>query len=95
MNELSILRQLGKHPNIVNVYDMFVTNNRGYAVMERARCDVFSMVTSAGSIKKYAGMFCKDIVCGLNHLHKLRVVHGDIKLENMLFFAVLWPVAVV
>ncbi|WP_067621317.1 Stk1 family PASTA domain-containing Ser/Thr kinase [Alicyclobacillus acidiphilus] len=74
------------HPNIVNVYDVGVTNNEHYIVMEYVDGPTLKdvIVERAPLSVEETIEICKQICSALQHAHELNVIHRDIKPHNIL-----------
>ena len=89
-NEISILRKL-HHPNIVKLEDLKRTTNHYYVIMEYCNGG-----TLTECLEKYKNLnhrpfpeiivqhIMLQIVSAVNYLHSQRVIHRDLKLENIL-----------
>lgn len=87
--EMNILKR-AHHENIVRLYDMFETDKHTCFVMEMCSGgDLQSYIKKRRKVdEKIAKYFFKQIVEGLAYLHNARkVIHRDIKLENILLDA--------
>jgi len=84
--EAEVLREVGKHKNIIALYDFNEEDRFLYLFMEYASGgDLFSYVKSMGCLSEgKARYFFKQCVDALVFCHERRVAHHDIKLENML-----------
>lgn len=90
VNEVSILRSI-YHKNIVKIEDLKKTKNHYYIIMEY--CNGGSL---AKNLEKYLEIYKKpfsekivqhimrQIVSAVNYLHELKIVHRDLKLDNIL-----------
>ncbi|OMJ85159.1 hypothetical protein SteCoe_13549 [Stentor coeruleus] len=83
--EVEILKSLD-HPNILKVYEYFEDEGKYYIVMEFCRHgDLFDRLQK---VKKFseptAAKIIKQIFSALNYLHGQKIIHRDIKLENVL-----------
>lgn len=85
--ELLIMKELRNRPNIVHLYDNFCSANHCYVVMEY--CNGGSLTDC---LKKYGKpfpqeiiqYFMRQIVNGLKYIHSKRIIHRDIKMDNIL-----------
>lgn len=88
--ELLIMKELN-HPNIIHLVDVIPTPNHYYVVMEYCNGG-----TLTDSLKKYLNIyktpfpqeiiqyFMRQIVEGLKYIHSHKIIHRDIKLDNIL-----------
>ena len=85
-NEISIMRKLN-HPNIIRLVDLYKTPNHYYVIMEYCNGGSLSQ-----SLQKYGKpfpveivqYFMRQIVNGLKYIHFNRIIHRDLKLDNIL-----------
>ena len=85
--ELLIMKELKNHPNIIRLYDTFNSPHHCYVVMEY--CNGGSL---SDCLKKYGKpfpqeiiqYFMRQIVEGLKYIHSKRIIHRDIKMDNIL-----------
>lgn len=89
-NEISIMKELN-HPNIVKFYDMLTSHSHYYVIMEY--CNGGSLTSC---LKKYKNLYHKpftqeivqylmrQIIDGLMFIHSRKIIHRDIKLDNIL-----------
>ncbi|RZC40851.1 serine/threonine-protein kinase Nek8 [Asbolus verrucosus] len=85
-NEVAILKSLN-HPNIIQYYDSCMKNGTLYIVMEYAnKGTLFELIAKIRpnrfSPQMVMNLFCQ-ILMGLNHIHSKKVVHRDLKCENI------------
>ncbi|KAJ8702589.1 Serine/threonine protein kinase [Pleurotus ostreatus] len=87
--ELEILRTMPPHPNIISLYDFFLSTD------ELALCMVFDamegnlhhFIKARKGLKLAGGLvstICRQIVGGLDHIHSSGYFHRDLKPENIL-----------
>ena len=87
--EMGILKQCN-HPNVVRLFDTFETSKHICFVIELCSGgDLFSYIKKRRRLKEdVARFFFKQLVEGLAYIHHAKkVVHRDIKLENILLDA--------
>ena len=84
--EISIMKELN-HPNIIQFIDYFESHNHVYVIMEY--CNGGSL---SSCLKKYGKpfpisilqYFMRQIVDGLQYIHFKKIIHRDLKLDNIL-----------
>ena len=82
-NEINILKQLS-HPNIVKVYEFFDTILYYYIVTEYCKKgELFSYIKNRYNEKQLAVLFYQ-VFSGLCYLHEKKIIHRDLKLENIM-----------
>ena len=84
-NEIKIITKLN-HPNILKAFEVFEDENYYYIVMERPiRGDLFNYICSKGRLTMDEASFIfYQIVNGIQYLHENKVVHRDMKPENIM-----------
>jgi len=85
--EANLLQELNGHPNIIRTYEIFEENNNMYLIMEYIDCDLLTFLGEfeTGLSEEKAFTIFKQLRKTLSFLHKKLIVHGDIKLENLLY----------
>jgi serine/threonine protein kinase len=87
LREIDIILR-ANHPNIINCKAWHIKKDILYLIMDKADYDLNDWVNNmpdkhcVNTFKKYAF----GILCGLKYLHDNKIIHGDIKPENMLIF---------
>ncbi|BES97430.1 Protein tyrosine kinase [Nesidiocoris tenuis] len=82
--ECEIQRNL-EHPNIIRMLDAFETDNEIGVVTEFAYQDLNVVLAKAGFLKEErASQIICDLVSALHYLHSHRVLHRDLKPQNVL-----------
>lgn len=84
--ELELLKKMD-HPNIIKLYEVFENRERYHVVTEYCKggsiIDFIKQRTHFD--ENIVKMIMKQLLGCLNYLHTLRIVHRDIKLENIVF----------
>ncbi|KAK9161319.1 hypothetical protein Syun_007660 [Stephania yunnanensis] len=87
MIEIKSLVNLGRHPNIVHLKEVFMENNNAYLIFENMECSLLHLmnrrcprVFQEKEVRHY--MF--QLLMGLAHMHQQGYVHRDLKPENVL-----------
>ena len=87
IDEIEILKIL-QHPNIMKVYESFVYNHNYYIISEL--CDQGHLLSKLEKIGKMDQIVVKflmgQIFNAVAYLHSKNILHGDLKLENVLLY---------
>ena len=82
-NEINILKSLS-HPNIVKIYEFFDTAVDYYIVTEYCKKgELFEYINNKYSERQLAVLFYQ-VFSGLCYLHEKKILHRDLKLENLM-----------
>ncbi|PAA52269.1 hypothetical protein BOX15_Mlig029371g1 [Macrostomum lignano] len=86
--EVCIMKMLD-HPNVVKLYEVISAEKTMYLVMEYASGgEVFDYLVAHGRMKeKEARVKFRQIVSAVQYCHQKRIVHRDLKAENLLLDA--------
>ncbi|KAM6972484.1 serine/threonine-protein kinase MARK1 [Aplochiton taeniatus] len=86
--EVSVMKNLN-HPNIVKLFEVIETEKTLYLIMEYASGgEVFDYLVAHGRMKeKEARAKFRQIVSAVQYCHQKRIVHRDLKAENLLLDA--------
>ncbi|CAJ0596593.1 unnamed protein product [Cylicocyclus nassatus] len=87
-NEVEIL-QMCSHPNICKIVDAYKTNSKYLLVFEYAQNgDLFELIRRDGKLEESdAATFTSQTASALAYLHNRKIVHRDIKAENLLLYS--------
>ena len=82
--EIEALSKL-RNPFCTQIYDFFETDTHILIVMEYVCGDLLGFIKKMGKISEStAKIIFKQIIKGLQYIHKKKIVHRDIKLDNVL-----------
>ena len=82
-NEINILKSLS-HPNIVKIFEFFDTALNYYLVTEYCKKgELFEYINNIYSERQLAVLFYQ-VFSGLCYLHEKKILHRDLKLENLM-----------
>jgi serine/threonine protein kinase/CheY-like chemotaxis protein len=83
LQEFEILRGL-KHPNVVEIYDLGVTDDHLYLAMEHfARGDLRKRM-SEGLTARQSLAYARDLAMALQAIHEVGILHRDLKPGNVM-----------
>ena len=83
-NEINILSRL-RHPFINQILDSFETDKHIFIIMEYVCGDLLGFIRKRGKLSEsISKLIFKQIIEGLKYIHKKKIVHRDIKLDNIL-----------
>lgn len=85
LNEISVLKNLD-HPHIIKIFEYFETKDKIFIVNELCeKGDLQKYIEKEKIIKeKIVKKIIKQLIMILNYLHKNRIIHRDLKLQNIL-----------
>lgn len=85
-NEIKILQQIGDHPNIIQLHEVFEDSQKLYLVMELVKGgELFGEVIQHGPFdESRVFKIFMQIVEAVKYLHSNHITHRDLKLENIL-----------
>jgi serine/threonine protein kinase len=95
MEEWEVLRQFERHPHVINLLDVFETNEEVHLVLEYCQGgELFAAIRgqrrgsgsnfTRGVTERQAAHIAAQVLTALADLHGAGIVHRDIKLENIL-----------
>lgn len=89
--EVALLTQLRDAPNVTQYYGCFLDGPRVWIVMEYAQGGSVRTLMKAskdGTVEeKYVVIIIREVLLGLNYLHKSSIIHRDLKAANILITA--------
>jgi len=85
IREIALLKEL-QHPNIVRIHDVIHTNKKLILVFEYIDYDLKKFLQSfeKGIDIKVVKSLLYQLVRGIAHCHQMRVLHRDLKPQNLL-----------
>lgn len=90
--EVSILQESDDHPNVIRYYYQEAHANFLYIALELCPASLADVVESPDQFRDISISFnpkraLRQITSGLRHLHNLKIIHRDIKPQNILIAA--------
>ncbi|KAH9937727.1 Pkinase-domain-containing protein [Amylocystis lapponica] len=89
--EVALLTQLRDAPNVIQYFGCYLDGPRVWIVMEYAQggsVRTLMKATKDGTIEeKYVAVIIREVLMGLNYLHKSSIIHRDLKAANILITA--------
>ncbi|KAJ3209771.1 hypothetical protein HDU67_005951 [Dinochytrium kinnereticum] len=85
--EMTLLKGLPPHRNIISLFETFETNDKFYLAFELATGgELFERISAKGKFtEKDAAEIVFEILDGISYLHAHNIVHRDLKPENILY----------
>jgi calcium-dependent protein kinase len=84
LNELNILKQID-HQNILKIYEYYIDADNYYLITEYCSGgNLYDVMKTTLISELQAACIMYQILLAINHIHKLKIMHRDLKLENIL-----------
>ena len=90
-NEIKIMKMLTDDDNIIHLYDLLMTTNHYYFIMEYCNGGTLSQLLKDYKLQfgkpfsqEIIQHFMRQIVKGLKYIHSKNIIHRDMKLDNIL-----------
>lgn len=87
LREIRLMRHMGKHENIISIYDLIVREQADelYIVMELLDSDLHRVIQSKQPLSdNHFRYFVFQLLCGVKYLHDNHIIHRDLKPGNLL-----------
>ena len=86
VREVSAMKRLNAHPNILKIFEVMATRSKIYLVMELAEGgEMFSQITKRGKMSEAIGRrYFQELISALRFCHGNGVTHRDLKPQNLL-----------
>ena len=87
--EVNVLQESDDHPNVIRYYYQESHLNFLYIALELCPASLADVVERPGEFREVVGVFdgkraLREVTAGLRHLHGLKIIHRDIKPQNIL-----------
>ena len=83
--EATVWKAIGSHPNCIRLHDLFFGDDCCYMVMEKCNSGLLQSLASMPELtKRGLGHVFAQMLLGVAHCHRVKVVHRDIKPDNFL-----------
>ncbi|XP_063404988.1 hormonally up-regulated neu tumor-associated kinase-like [Mytilus trossulus] len=78
--------QMVRHPNVVQLLEIMETENSYYLVMEYCKGgDLMDYICQRKKLEeREAKRFIRQVISALDYLHRMGILHRDLKVENLL-----------
>ena len=84
IREIALLKEI-QHPNIVDLKDVIYENDKLYLIFEFVDLDLKNFIKKYGKIQDpMIKTFVYQLLAGVNACHVHRILHRDIKPQNLL-----------
>lgn len=85
-HEIDIMKMMD-HPNIAKMYETFEDNCNIYLIMEFCSGgELFDRIVETGHFTEVqVAIVMQQLLMGIFHLHEIKVIHRDLKTQNLLF----------
>jgi calcium-dependent protein kinase len=84
-NEIKMLTLID-HPNIVKIFEFYVTPNEYYLATEYCEGELFEKIVEMAPLREeIAAIIMHQILSAVHYCHTMDILHRDLKPENILF----------
>jgi len=85
IREISLLKELSRHPNIVRLHDVVHSDQKLYLVFEFLEQDLKKYMDSVPVVNMpLVKSYVYQLIRGIDYCHSHRVLHRDLKPQNLL-----------
>eukprot|EP00483_Globobulimina_turgida_P007873 UN07888 len=87
--EIGVMEKLSNHANIVKLYDIFETTHHLYLIIEYCKGgelfdELINCTPKGWFSERETSQIIRQIAEGLKFMHYKKIIHRDLKLENIL-----------
>eukprot|EP01119_Soliformovum_irregulare_P020919 TRINITY_DN6848_c0_g1_i1.p1 TRINITY_DN6848_c0_g1~~TRINITY_DN6848_c0_g1_i1.p1 ORF type:complete len:299 (+),score=42.03 TRINITY_DN6848_c0_g1_i1:1074-1970(+) len=85
IREISLLKELSDHANIVKLRDVLYVQTKLYLIFEHLECDLKQYMDRGGSMDpNLIKSYLQQLLRGISFCHNHRILHRDLKPQNLL-----------
>lgn len=89
VNEIGLMNQCRANPNVLKIYNSYDYRDRIWIFLELMDSDLYSLIAENHKIysEQVVKYILRKVLEGLANLHSLKIIHRDIKSDNVLISA--------